>query len=259
MEIFAQPAALHKVTKEQAQPMPRLSVIVPVYHDEMSIERTFDRLKNQLDQHCDEFMYEIILVNDGSTDNSLLVLEEIHRQHPDIAGIVNLSRNFGQVSATLAGMGSCSGDCVAAISSDLQDPPEMIPRMFKEWKSGARTVLGVREYREDPLTSKIASAIFYRLMQAYGIPLLPRSGFDLFLMDRSVVQHVLKNQERNSFLQGQILSASGNGVVQIPYKRTKRMLGTSGWTIFKKIKYFVDGFVAYSYAPVPPWASSCFS
>ncbi len=229
--------------------MHKLSVVIPVYQDELSIRTNFLSLKTVLDRGSGLFDYEVLLVNDGSRDNSILALEQIHSEYPAQAGIVNLTRNFGQVAAISAGLARCTGDCAAVISSDLQDPPELIPQMFERWRSGAKTVIGVRESRDDSSFSKLTSRLFYRLMRRYALPQIPSSGFDFFLLDRSVIDQVLNSPERNGFLQGQILSASDK-VVQIPYKRRARETGKSGWTLLRKLKYFVDGFVAYSFVPI---------
>jgi dolichol-phosphate mannosyltransferase len=229
--------------------MHKLSVVVPVYQDELSIKQNFLILKEVLDRVSSLFNYEVILVNDGSKDNSILVLEELHSEYPRCTGVINLTRNFGQVAAITAGLGRCTGDCAVVISSDLQDPPELIPEMFTEWLAGATTVVGIRESREDSSFSKLTSRFFYRLMRRYAVAGIPPGGFDFFLLDRMVIDRVLNSSERNGFLQGQILAASGR-ITQIPYKRRARQLGKSGWTLFRKIKYFVDGFVAYSFVPI---------
>src|SRR5579875_1754187 len=104
--------------------MDKLSVVVPVYRDELSIYSNFLTLKGELDKFSDRFRCEFILVNDGSPDNSLLILEKIHADFPELVAIINFTRNFGQVAAILAGLEQCGGDCAAVISSDLQDPPE---------------------------------------------------------------------------------------------------------------------------------------
>jgi polyisoprenyl-phosphate glycosyltransferase len=229
--------------------MHKLSVIIPVYEDELSIAQNFLTLKTELDRASDLFSYEVILVNDGSRDNSILVLEQLYGEYPACVGVVNLTRNFGQVAAILAGLGRCTGDCAVVISSDLQDPPELIPQMFKLWMEGAKTVIGVRESRDDSSFNRFTSRMFYRLMQRYSVSGIPASGFDFFLLDRAVVERILNSFERNGFLQGQILAAS-SVVAQIPYKRRARQIGKSSWTLVRKIKYFVDGFVAYSFVPI---------
>ncbi len=229
--------------------LPKLSVVIPVYRDEASIWENFLTLKRVLDGYEQMFRYEVVLVNDGSPDNSLLKLEEIRQQFPQTAGIVNLVRNFGQVAAILAGISNASGDCVAVISSDLQDPPELIPTMVQHWSDGTHTIIGVRESRDDPWKDRITSRIFYSLLKRYGIPSLPESGFDFFLLDKTVAERLVVNHEHNGFLQGQVLSASSS-IVSIPYQRRRRAKGRSGWTFPKKLKYFVDAFAAYSYTPL---------
>ena len=229
--------------------MTRLSIVVPVYREGAGIRKNFETLKSVLDQLAADFSYEVILVNDGSPDNSLEILEEIHREHPTITGLVNLIRNFGQVAAIFAGLRASTGDCVAVISADLQDPPELIPKMFHHWREGRKTVLAVRADRQDSLTASVPSRIFYRLMKAYALPALPATGFDFFLADRTVVDRMLLRPEPHGFLQGQVLYASGP-VFEIPYTRRVRELGESGWSFAKKLKYLLDGFVAYSFTPI---------
>jgi glycosyltransferase involved in cell wall biosynthesis len=229
--------------------MPKLSLVVPVYREAGSLQANFQLLHGVLSQYRDLFTFELIFVNDGSPDDSLAILESIHRDHPGTVGVVNLVRNFGQVPAIFAGLAACSGDCAAVISADLQDPPELLPVMFEKWRAGARTVLAERGAREDSLASRVSSRIFYRLMNAYALPAIPPTGFDFFLIDRSVIVRMLAKPEPNGFLQGQVLYASGQ-FVSIPYTRKKRLTGQSGWTFSKKLKYFIDGFIAYSFMPM---------
>lgn len=228
---------------------PKLSVVVPVYREAAGIRKNFHTLKGVLDMHAGDFSYELILVNDGSPDNSLEILEEIHREYPAITGLVSFTRNFGQVPAIYAGLRACTGDCVAVISADLQDPPELIPAMFRQWRGGHKTVLAVRGSRHDSLSVRASSRIFYRLMKAYALPTLPATGFDFFLADRSVIERMLVRPEPNGFLQGHVLYNSGP-VCEVRYIRRQRDLGQSGWSFGKKLKYFLDGFVAYSFTPI---------
>jgi len=229
--------------------MPKLSVVVPVYREAIALRKNVHTLRAVLDEHRQAFDYEIILVNDGSPDASLEVMEKLRDEAPDSTGIISFVRNFGQVAAIFAGLARASGDCVSVISDDLQDPPELIPVMFEKWRAGAKTVLAVRSGREDGWTARVPSRIFYGAMRRYSLPRLPTAGFDFFLLDRQVVQHMLMNPESNGFLQGQILYVSGPAV-EIPYVRRKRATGQSGWTLFKKVKYFIDGFIGYTFAPI---------
>lgn len=237
------------INNKDGSTLPKLSVVIPVYRDELSIHENFLAVKQVLDSHREEYAYEIILVNDGSPDKSLFKLEEIRHHYPEITGVVNLTRNFGQVAAILAGIQSSVGDCVVVISSDLQDPPELIPTMFEKWRNGVHTVIGTRSARDDPWKDTATSRIFYYLLKRYGLTSLPESGFDFFLIDRTVAQRLVNSRERNSFLQGQIISLSGS-ISTIPYERRPRRYGKSGWTFLKKLKYFADAFTAFSFTPI---------
>ena len=229
--------------------MQKLSIVIPAYQDEASIEQNFSVIKQELDRWAAVFSYEIILVNDGSRDNTILALDKIQREFPMSVGVVNLTRNFGQVAAIYAGLERCNGDCAAVISSDLQDPPELIREMFAEWQAGAETVIAVRKSREDSRLSATASKWFYGLMQRFALAEIPEGGFDFFLLDRTVINRVLESRERNGFLQGQILLASGR-IARIAYARRARAIGRSGWSFLRKMKYSVDGFAAYSFTPI---------
>jgi len=229
--------------------MPKLSVVIPVYREEACIRRNFEIVKAVLDARRDDFDYEIILVNDGSPDDSLAELESIHGEYPATTGIVSFTRNFGQVAAILAGLQACSGDCAAVISADLQDPPELIPVMFRKWCEGWKTVAGVRGARQEPLAIRVPSRLFYSLMRRLALPSIPATGFDFFLIDRAVMERLLARPESNGFLQGEILYVSGP-VHEIVYTRRQREAGESNWSMAKKIKYFVDGFVGYSCVPI---------
>lgn len=229
--------------------MSKLSVVIPVYREAESLRHNYLVLKDILDKHATNFTYEVLFVDDGSSDGSLDVMESLQREYPATVGVLSFTRNFGQVAAIFAGLHFCSGDCAVVISSDLQDPPELIPIMFQKWRDGSKSILGTRRLRDDPVTARWASRAFYRLMRAYAIPALPETGFDFFLLDREIIDRVLAKPEPNAFLQGHILYMSGK-VTEIPYDRRRRQSGVSGWGFFRKLKYFIDGFIAYSFAPI---------
>jgi len=230
-------------------PLPLLSVVLPVYNEEAGLRANVQTLMAVLDRHALEFRFELILVNDGSRDGSLALMEELRAERPEAIGVINLLRNFGQVPAIFAGMEAARGECVCVISADLQDPPEMILTLFRHWARGANTILAVRADREDSWPARWASRLFYGAMRHYALGGLPSGGFDFFLLDQSVVERLLENPETNGFLQGQILQASGS-TVEIPYKRKQRTAGASGWPFLKKLKYLIDGFTAYSFTPI---------
>lgn len=228
--------------------MKRISIVIPVYQNELNISPTYEALTSEL-RKAARFDFEIVFVNDGSTDNSWEELLKVHRADPQRVTLVNLLRNFGQVPALLAGFANASGDCVVAMSADLQDPPSVVLEMAEEWDRGHKLVVATRESRRDGLANKLSSKMFYRMMRKFALPNMPLGGYDFFLIDRSIVELLLKMDERNRFLQGQILWL-GHRPKLIKYERRKRELGKSQWSLSRKIKYFIDGFVAYSFFPI---------
>lgn len=228
--------------------MNRVSIVIPVYQNELNIAPTYRALSAEL-ALASGFDYEIVFVNDGSTDNSWAELLKVYDADPERVTLINLLRNFGQVPAMLAGFANATGDCIVAMSADLQDPPAMVLEMLAEWQRGHKLVVATREARNDGVVNKLTSKLFYRMMRKFALPNMPLGGYDFFLIDRSIVELLLRMDERNRFLQGQILWL-GHNPKFIRYERRKRELGKSQWSLSRKIKYFIDGFVAYSFFPI---------
>lgn len=224
-----------------------LSIIIPVYKSELNLPHTYSKLTTELAKYVD-FNYELIFVNDGSPDNSLKYLKELQQQDSKVV-VINFTRNFGQVPAILAGLAYAKGDCALNISADLQDPPEMIYELFKAWNNGEhKLVIGERLAREDAWARKFASSFFYKMMQKFALPNL-HGAYDFFLVDRVMIDLLAKNYERNPFIQG-LLLWPGYVPKLVPYTRQKREIGKSSWSLSKLVKYFIDGFVAYSFFPI---------
>lgn len=228
--------------------MKRISIVIPVYQNEPNIAPTYEALTSEMAK-SNRFEFEIVFVNDGSTDNSWEELLKVYNADQEHVTLINLLRNFGQVPALLAGFANASGDCVVAMSADLQDPPGVVLQMAEEWERGHKLVVATRESRQDSYLNKVTSKLFYRLMRKFALPSMPLGGYDFFLIDRSIVELLLRMDERNRFLQGQILWL-GHRPKLILYERRKRELGKSQWSMSRKIKYFIDGFVAYSFFPI---------
>lgn len=224
----------------------KLSVVIPVYYNEKNLPVTYARLKEAVFDHVPD--YELILVDDGSEDNSWAEMQKIRAQD-DKVKIIRLSRNFGSITAQLAGLSYVTGDCATVIAADLQDPPEIILDLMEKWKNGTKVCLAVRADREESFIQKTISNTFYKIMRKFALKNMPLGGFDCFLIDRQVVE-VLKNiEEKNSSIVGQILWC-GFKTEQISYVRKAREIGESRWTLSKKIKYFMDSILAFSYAPI---------
>lgn len=224
----------------------KISIIIPVYYNEKNLPLTYAKLKESvLDKVQD---YELILVDDGSEDNSWQVMQELRKQDNKVK-IVKLSRNFGSITAQLAGLSYATGDCATVIAADLQDPPHIILQLMQKWETGAKVCLAVRSDRKEGFIQKTISNLFYKIMRKIALKNMPLGGFDCFLIDRQVVE-VLKNiEEKNSSIVGQILWC-GFKTEQIYYVRQAREIGESRWTLSKKVKYFIDSILAFSYAPI---------
>ncbi len=224
------------------------SIILPVYYNEMNLGETIPQLL-ALAEKLPDYRLELVCVDDGSGDGSLKILRDFHAQYPQSVKVVKLARNFGSMSAILAGMTAASGDCVGMIAADLQDPPELFLEMIRYWEQGSKSVFAVRQDREDPFPSKIFSLLYYRLVRQFAIPNYPAGGFDFFLVDRQVVEDVIKIHEKNTNLMTLIFWL-GYKPILLPYLRRQRRKGKSRWTLAKKTKLFVDTFVSFSFTPI---------
>lgn len=224
-----------------------ISVIIPVYMNEGSLQPTYISLLGIFREIENEFDFEIIFINDGSKDNSFGELMTL-KKADDRVKIINLTRNFGQQSAIYAGFESAKGDLSVVISADMQDPPELILNMVSKWKEGFKVVACKRTGREDGFIARLASKIFYKLINL-SIPQMPKGGYDYFLLDSVIYKKVFDLNERNNFIQCDILWF-GYEPFFIEYKRLKRKIGKSQWSLSKKIKAFVDGIINTSYIPI---------
>ncbi len=226
------------------------SIIIPVYYNEGSIEKTFNILKEKVISKNKELNCELIFIDDGSKDNSFNEISTLKEKNPDLIKIIKFTRNFGQVSAIYAGYQYAKGKCLINIAADLQDPPELINEMISyHLKDKYEIVICTRESREDTYFKRKTSDIFYKLIKKLSFPNMPSGGFDFALISDKVKNIILEKIEANPFWQGQLLWG-GHRTKFIPYKRSEREIGKSRWTFSKKIKYLIDGVTSYSYFPL---------
>lgn len=226
------------------------SIIIPVYYNEGSIEKTFNILEEKVISKNKELNCELIFIDDGSQDNSFNEIIKLKEKHPELIKVIKFTRNFGQVSAIYAGYQYATGECLINISADLQDPPELINSMIHHHlKDKYEIVVCTRESREDSYFQRKTSDIFYKLIKKLSFPNMPSGGFDFVLISSKVKEILLDKKEANPFWQGHLLW-TGHRVKFIPYKRSDREIGKSRWTFAKKIKYLIDGVTSYSYFPV---------
>ena len=187
-------------------------------------------------------------VDDGSGDNSYQVMRELARKDARIR-IFHLSRNFGSDAATLCGLVNATGDCAVVKAADLQEPSEMLLDMYRSWQSGNNVVLAVREGREESRSQEFFADLYYAMTRKFALPGMPKKGFDVFLLDRRVIEVLKRMDEPNSALTGQILwSGFKTGVVT--YIRRERKIGKSRWTLKKKIRLVADTLFSFSTLPI---------
>lgn len=225
----------------------KVSIIIPVYYNEDNLRPLYTDIKEKFIEKID-YDYEIVMVNDGSKDKSYEVMQELAKQDSKVR-IYSLARNFGSHAATLCGLSKCTGDCAVIKAADMQEPTELINEMVESWKTGNNVVLAVREAREESIRQTAFSNLYYWMVRKTALPNMPKMGFDVYLLDRKAINNLLEMNERNSSLSGQILwSGFRTGVVY--YTRKARTIGTSKWTLKKKIRLVADSLYSFSTIPI---------
>lgn len=224
--------------------MPKLSIVIPVYYNQDNLVPLYNDIKEKIIDKAD-FEYELVMVDDGSGDNSWAVMRELAEKDANIK-LFKLSRNFGSHAAMLCGLANCSGDCAVIKAADLQEPTELILDMYRSWEKGNNVVLAVRKDRED---KSFFASLYYWLTQKVALPEMPHGGFDVFLLDRKVIQVLENLDEKNSAITGQILW-SGFKTEKLYYTRRAREIGKSRWTLKKKVRLVSDTLYSFSNLPI---------
>lgn len=225
---------------------PLVSVVIPVYFNAGTVSRLAERLRSAAAGA--DWDVEAIFVDDGSGDESWNRILEICRTWPAARG-VRLTRNFGSQMAIVAGLQEARGDAAAVLSADLQEPPELLPDLVAAWQRGAAAALAVRRSRPEGWASRTASRFYYRALRRLAFSEMPSEGFDCFLIARPAIDFLAQAKEVHTSLPGLLLWA-GFPAVLVPYDRVARDDGRSRWTLAKKLKYFADAIVSFSYAPL---------
>lgn len=229
--------------------MPKLSIVIPCYFNEGNIPLTTAELISNENHFPDDLDFEYVLVDDGSKDNTYNELLKFREKFPSKVKIIKLAGNVGSYNAILAGLHYASGDCNVILTADLQDPPELIPKMYQYWLNGIKFVIANRTDREESWSQKFFSNTFHKLMKKLALKNIPEGGFDLVLFDKQLRDEAVKMSENNAHLI-YLLAWLNFDYVSIPYVRRKREIGKSRWTPQKKIKLFIDSFVSFSFFPI---------
>ena len=229
--------------------MPKLSVIVPCYFNEDNIPVTVPELIANEANFPAGLEFEYVFVDDGSGDGTVAALHQMRARYPDRIRVVELVANVGSYNAIVAGMAAATGDCLAIITADMQDPPELMVQMYDYWRKGFKLVIGNRQDREETGLSQAFAKAFHWLMKHLALKNIPDGGFDFVFFDRQVCDDVVRMQERNTNL-FYLMVWLGYDYVNIPYVRRKREIGKSRWTLQKKVKLLIDSLLSFSYFPI---------
>lgn len=226
------------------------SIVIPVYYNQGCLIPAFQELQKQVFVRQHGKTFEVIYVNDGSKDQSMQELLIIQKGHPDIVRVIDLTRNFGQVNALIAGFSYARGKCVIAMSADGQDPANLINDMLlAHFEDENDVVICTRKGRDESFYRVITSRIFYFLIKKMVFSEMPYGGFDFTLMSRRALDVFMRNTKAHFFFQGQILWM-GFKTKFIEYFRSTRIAGESRWTFGKKLTYLIDGILSFSFIPI---------
>jgi dolichol-phosphate mannosyltransferase len=224
----------------------KVSILVPIYNSSQFMHLLMqaieeERLKNN-------WALEVVLVDDGSRDKSYDKIEELSKIYPYIKGI-KLSKNFGHQIAVKTALSHSTGDYIAIIDDDLQDPPSLLPRFFAKLDEGYDVAYGIRKKRKESLIKRLAYSSFYRILKGMSDIYIPIDSGDFCVMKKHVVDNMLKLQEQNPFLRG-IRAWVGFKQIGVEYERSARIDGQSGYTLKKLLKIAIDGIFSFSTAPI---------
>ena len=231
-----------------------LSVIVPCYNEEQSLAECHRRLTAVLAPMleaatADNFAYEIIYIDDGSSDNTPAFLAGIHAADPRTA-VVTLARNFGHQPAVTAGLALARGAAAVILDADMQDPPEVIPKMLALWREGYQVIYGVRTVRAGESDFKLWTAkLFYKTIRRLADVAIPLDSGDFRLVDRAVIDALLSMPERHRLLRA-MCSWVGYKQVGLPYQRSARFAGTTKYPLWKMVHLALDGIFSFSTVPL---------
>ena len=226
---------------------PVYSVVAPVFNEEETLPYFYKRVVAVMEGLREPF--ELLLVNDGSRDRSFQIMKGFHERDPRVR-VIDFSRNFGHQIAISAGLDYARGQAIIIVDSDLQDPPEVIPRLIERWKKGAEVVYAQRARRIGETRFKLVTAsLFYRLMRRITSVDIPRDVGDFRLMDRRVVDALVSMREHHRFMRG--LSAwVGFRQEAVLYDRHERFAGQTKYPLMKMIRFSLDAITSFSHLPL---------
>lgn len=225
-----------------------VTILVPAYNEQEVLHLLYDRLQKLMDEQS-KYNFEVLLVNDGSKDNTLKMMQELRKKDNRIC-YLNLSRNYGKETAMIAGLDYSKGDCVIIIDADLQDPPELIPEMLKLWEDGYDDVYAKRKSRKgESFMKKFTSKMYYKTLQSVTKIEIQKDTGDFRLLDRRCVEALKSIRESERYTKG-LFSWIGYNKKEILYDRDPRAAGKTKWNYGKLINLSIDGLTSFTTAPL---------
>lgn len=229
-----------------------ISILVPAYNEQEVLNLLYDRLKPIMD-NLSSYDFEVLLINDGSKDNTLHLMKELRKKDTRIS-YLNLSRNYGKETAMIAGLDYAKGNCVIIIDADLQDPPELIPDMIKYWEEGYDDVYAKRKSRKgESFFKKFTSKMYYKTLQSITNIEIQKDTGDFRLLDRRCVEALKSIRESQRYTKG-LFSWIGYKKKEILFDREPRVAGQTKWNYGKLINLSIDGLTSFTTAPLR-WAA----
>jgi dolichol-phosphate mannosyltransferase len=226
---------------------PFYSFIIPIYNEAANILEVYRRLKSIMERLDGES--ELILIDDGSRDNSLFIIRDLHAQNPQVR-YLSFARNFGHQVAVTAGLNFAQGQVVVVMDADLQDPPDLIPDLIEKWRQGYQVVYAQRISRkQERWVKRLTAYVFYRILQALASVEIPADTGDFCLMDRQVVDLLNAIPERNRYIRG-LRAWVGFKQTAVQFQRNPRFAGEVKYTFRKSLGLAIDGIVAFSRVPL---------
>lgn len=225
-----------------------ISFVLPVYNEATNVEPFHLALLEATASLVNRYALEFVFVNDGSHDDSLQRLRDLHESDHRVR-VLSLSRNFGHQMAVTAGLDRAQGDAVVVMDTDLQDPPRIVLDLVRRWEDGADVVYAQRRSRQDTFFKRTSADLYYRLLAHLTAIEIPRNTGDFRLMDRRVVDELCRHREHNRYIRG-LVASIGFRQEAVLFDRDARLSGRSGYPLKKMIKFATDGIVGFSSVPL---------
>lgn len=229
-----------------------ISIVVPCYNESKGIQLFVEKVQGLI-VSLPAYQFEVLFVDDGSTDNTASILDEVCNRHDWIA-VVSLTRNFGKEAALTAGLDCASGDAIVFMDADLQHPPEVVKTFITHWEHGAKVVVGRRDSREtDSRIYKILAEAFYRLHNKISDITLPENVGDFRLIDRQVANQLKQLRENSRFMKG-LFAWVGYAPIYVEYAVAERAHGSSTFNKWRSWNFALEGITSFSTVPLRIWS-----